>query len=115
MPGRSHEVIALTLYSRPGCHLCDEMKTVINRVAESTPLHLEEIDISSNADLEERYGLEIPVLFVAGKKAGGGKNRRGFWGGGGGKPEGGGGEGGGGEAGREERFFPLPRPPSPPS
>ena len=69
MPGRSHEVIALTLYSRPGCHLCDEMKTVINRVAQSTPLYLEEIDISSSADLEERYGLEIPVLFVAGKKA----------------------------------------------
>jgi len=62
-------VIALTLYSRPGCHLCDEMKTVINRVAQSTPLHLEEINISSRADLEERYGLEIPVLFVAGKKA----------------------------------------------
>ena len=69
MPGRSHQVIALTLYSRPGCHLCDEMKTVINRVAQSTPLQLEEIDISSSADLEERYGLEIPVLFVAGKKA----------------------------------------------
>ena len=69
MPGRSHQVIALTLYSRPGCHLCDEMKTVINRVAQSTPLHLDEIDISSRADLEERYGLEIPVLFVAGKKA----------------------------------------------
>ena len=62
-------MIALTLYSRPGCHLCDEMKAVINRVAQSTPLHLEEIDISSRADLEERYGLEIPVLFVAGKKA----------------------------------------------
>jgi len=62
-------VIALTLYSRPGCHLCDEMKTVINRVGQSTPLYLEEIDISSSADLEERYGLEIPVLFVAGKKA----------------------------------------------
>ena len=69
MPGRSHEVITLRLYSRPGCHLCDEMKTVINRVAQSTPLYLEEIDISSSADLEERYGLEIPVLFVAGKKA----------------------------------------------
>ena len=69
MPGRSRQVIALTLYSRPGCHLCDEMKTVINRVAQSTPLHLDEIDISSRADLEERYGLEIPVLFVAGKKA----------------------------------------------
>jgi len=69
VPGCSHQVIALTLYSRPGCHLCDEMKTVINRVGQSTPLYLEEIDISSSADLEERYGLEIPVLFVAGKKA----------------------------------------------
>ena len=67
MPGRSHEVIALTLYSRPGCHLCDEMKAVINRVARSTPLHLEENDISGSAVLETRYGLEIPVLVVAGK------------------------------------------------
>jgi len=69
VPSCNDQVIALTLYSRPGCHLCDEMKTVINRVAQSTPLHLEEIDISSRADLDERYGLEIPVLFVAGKKA----------------------------------------------
>jgi len=62
-------VITLTLYSRPGCHLCDEMKAVINRVAQSNPLQLEEIDISANADLEARYGLEIPVLMVEGKKA----------------------------------------------
>ena len=62
-------MITLTLYSRPGCHLCDEMKAVINRVAQSNPLRVEEIDISTSADLEERYGLEIPVLFVAGKKA----------------------------------------------
>jgi len=66
---RRHQVITLTLYSRPGCHLCDEMKAVINRVAQSNPLRVEEIDISTSADLEERYGLEIPVLFVAGKKA----------------------------------------------
>jgi glutaredoxin len=62
-------VITLTLYSRPGCHLCDEMKAVINRVAQSNPLQLEEIDISAEADLEARYGLEIPVLMVEGKKA----------------------------------------------
>ena len=62
-------MITLTLYSRPGCHLCDEMKAVIHRVAESTPLQLEEIDISTSHDLEERYGLEIPVLEVGGKKA----------------------------------------------
>ena len=69
MPGGGRQVIALTLYSRPGCHLCDEMKAVINRVAESTPLQLEEIDISTSHELEERYGLEIPVLMVEGKKA----------------------------------------------
>ncbi len=62
-------MIALTIYSRPGCHLCDEMKAVINRVAQSIPLQLEEIDISTSRELEERYGLEIPVLMVEGKKA----------------------------------------------
>ena len=62
-------MIALTLYSRPGCHLCDEMKTVIARVAARVPIALEEIDISSDPALEERYGLEIPVLLVEGKKA----------------------------------------------
>jgi glutaredoxin len=62
-------MIALTIYSRPGCHLCDEMKAVVQRVAQSIPLQLEEIDISTSSELEERYGLEIPVLMVEGKKA----------------------------------------------
>ena len=62
-------MIRLTLYSRPGCHLCDEMKAVIDRVATTVPLSLEVIDISADADLEARYGLEIPVLLVDGKKA----------------------------------------------
>jgi thiol-disulfide isomerase/thioredoxin len=64
-------VIVLTIYSRPGCHLCDEMKTVVQRVVRSvaTPITIAEIDISTAADLEARYGLEIPVLLVDGKKA----------------------------------------------
>ena len=62
-------MIALTLYSRPGCHLCDQMKDVVKRVARSIPLQLEEIDISTSRELEDRYGLEIPVLLVEGKKA----------------------------------------------
>ena len=69
MPRRARDVIAVTIYSRPGCHLCDEMKAVVARVARSVPLALEEIDISSDPELEERYGLEIPVLMIAGKKA----------------------------------------------
>jgi len=64
-------VIALRLYTRPGCHLCDDMKAQIQRVAKATntPIALEEVDISTDADLETRYGLEIPVLVVNGKKA----------------------------------------------
>ena len=66
-------MIALTvsLYSRPGCHLCDEMKAVVQRVARASevPITIEEIDISMDPDLEARYGLEIPVLLVDGRKA----------------------------------------------
>jgi len=65
-------VIALTIYSRPGCHLCDEMKALISRVAQSMPsrpVEIVEIDISGDPALEALYGLEIPVLLVEGKKA----------------------------------------------
>jgi hypothetical protein len=44
------------------------MKAVVARVAASTPVALEEIDISDNAELERKYGLEIPVLLVKGTK-----------------------------------------------
>ena len=59
----------LVVYSKPGCHLCDEMKTVIARVGRSRPLVVEEVDISGDASLEALYGLEIPVLMVNGRKA----------------------------------------------
>ena len=63
--------MVLTIYSRPGCHLCDEMKAVVHRITReaSTPITVEEIDISTDPELEARYGLEIPVLLVDGKKA----------------------------------------------
>ena len=61
-------MIPVTIYSRPGCHLCDDMKAIVQRVASTIPLALEEIDISTDSELEQLYGLEIPVLFVAGKK-----------------------------------------------
>jgi thiol-disulfide isomerase/thioredoxin len=66
-----YESLKLTIYSRPGCHLCDEMKALVQRVARSAPgaIRIEEIDISTDPDLEARYGVEIPVLFVDGKKA----------------------------------------------
>jgi len=62
-------VISVTIYSRPGCHLCDHMKTLVQHVARTIPLALQEIDISKDPALEAQYGLEIPVLMVEGKKA----------------------------------------------
>jgi thiol-disulfide isomerase/thioredoxin len=61
-------VTAVTLYSRPGCHLCDDMKAVVERVARHVPLTVSVVDISSDQQLEALYGLEIPVLLVDGRK-----------------------------------------------
>jgi hypothetical protein len=45
------------------------MKAVVERVAGSRPIAIEVVDISADPQLEARYGLEIPVLLVNGKKA----------------------------------------------
>ena len=62
-------MIAVTLYSRPGCHLCDDMKAVVQRVGQGMPIAMEIVDISTDPELKAQYGLEIPVLLVNGKKA----------------------------------------------
>ena len=45
------------------------MKTVVERLARRVPMTIEEIDISLDPALERRYGTEIPVLLVDGRKA----------------------------------------------
>ena len=63
-------MITIAIYSRPGCHLCEEMKAVVQRVVqrEHAAVTIDEIDISTDPSLESRYGLEIPVLMVEGRK-----------------------------------------------
>ena len=56
----------LTLYTRPGCHLCDEMKAVIRRVRAQVACGLTEVDISPDPALVRRYGHDIPVLLADG-------------------------------------------------
>jgi glutaredoxin len=62
--------LALIIYSRPGCHLCDEMKAVVTRAIDrsSTAARLEEINVETDADLERQFGLEVPVLLLNGRK-----------------------------------------------
>jgi glutaredoxin len=57
---------AITLLSRPGCHLCDEARSVIARVAADFGVPWEERDITrSDSDLRE-YGEQIPVTLIDG-------------------------------------------------
>src|SRR5262245_43907012 len=52
--------MVLTLFSRPGCHLCDDMKAIVARVVRSRPeVSIEEVDISTDPALEAQYGTEI--------------------------------------------------------
>jgi len=60
---------ALVIYTRKDCCLCDEMKAVIRQVAAQTPLALAEIDVDGSPEFQEKYGREVPVLFINGHKA----------------------------------------------
>jgi len=56
----------VTLYSKPGCHLCEEMKAEIARANCSDSYELCEINIETDHDLLTRYRFDIPVLLVNG-------------------------------------------------
>lgn len=59
----------IRLYTRRDCCLCEEMKEVVRDVAEEIPLEVEEVDVDSGPDLMEKFGGEVPVLFIDGRKA----------------------------------------------
>ena len=53
---------AVTLYGRPGCHLCDEAREALLRVRSDTPFELLEVDIEDDDELFKRYLERIPVV-----------------------------------------------------
>jgi glutaredoxin len=59
----------VTLYTRPGCHLCEEAKAAIAPVLGEFGAVLREVNIDEHADLKERYGWDIPVIFIGQHKA----------------------------------------------
>jgi Glutaredoxin-like domain (DUF836) len=58
----------LTLIGKPGCHLCEEMRAVVEPVLAGTALELLELNVEDRPDLEARYVLEIPVLLLDGRE-----------------------------------------------
>ena len=58
----------VTLYTRPGCHLCEDARVVVARVCQELGESFTEVDISIDPDLQDRYGEEIPVTLVDGRQ-----------------------------------------------
>jgi glutaredoxin len=58
----------LTLYSRPGCHLCDDARAALERVRARAPFSLREVDITTDDDLHRRYLERIPVVCLEGEE-----------------------------------------------
>jgi len=61
--------VPVVLYGAPGCHLCDVAKELLERQREQLDFSLEVVDISGDPELEAAYREQIPVVFVAGRKA----------------------------------------------
>ena len=59
-------MIRLMMLSRPGCHLCEEMRREVDALLADKPHEWEVIDIDTDPDLAKRYGDSIPILFVNG-------------------------------------------------
>ncbi|MCF6471026.1 glutaredoxin family protein [Nonomuraea sp. MG754425] len=56
----------ITLLGKPGCHLCEDARQVIARVAGELGVPWEEVSIDSSAELREKYWEMIPVTLIDG-------------------------------------------------
>ena len=59
----------ITVYSRPGCHLCDEAKAQIAPLLKEFGARLTEINIDEDPELRARYDYDVPVIFLGARKA----------------------------------------------
>jgi glutaredoxin len=61
-------VTLVTLYGKPGCHLCEEARGAVGAVRAEREFELREVDVSADPGLHREYGERIPVLEVDGEE-----------------------------------------------
>jgi glutaredoxin len=54
----------VTLYGRRGCHLCEEARLLLERLAPRIGFRVQEVDVDSNLDLLARYDVLVPVVAI---------------------------------------------------
>jgi len=59
-------VTAVTLYTRVGCHLCEEAEQVLRAEQAMTAFALELVDVDREVELARRYGVRVPVVAIDG-------------------------------------------------
>jgi glutaredoxin len=67
-PEAPRETLDVTLYTREGCHLCEEAKSQMAPLLAEFGARLREIDIDADPQLRDLYNLDVPVIFVDGRK-----------------------------------------------
>jgi glutaredoxin len=58
----------VVLYGKPGCHLCEDARAVVESVCAELGEEWTEVDITTDPELMRKYGEEIPVTLVDGKQ-----------------------------------------------
>ncbi|HJQ69711.1 MAG TPA: glutaredoxin family protein [Blastocatellia bacterium] len=61
-------MIKVVIYTRPGCHLCEEAKAIIQEARAERPFSLEEVNIDLDPQAADLYRYDIPVIFINGVK-----------------------------------------------
>ena len=61
--------MTVTLYTRRGCHLCDEAKQAIESARRRSAFEYQEFDIDADPKLREIYNEEVPVITIDGARA----------------------------------------------
>ena len=56
----------ITIYSRPGCHLCDDAQNVLESLCEELNFEIEVINIDEDAELIKLYSDQVPVIHIDG-------------------------------------------------
>ena len=59
---------AVTVYTRPGCHLCEDAKSQIAPLLRAAGITLQEVNIDADPALRAQYDFDVPVIFVGARK-----------------------------------------------
>ncbi len=62
--GRRRDVV---MYTRQGCHLCEQAWEALERAARRYPLNLQKVDVDTDAALAEQHGQHVPVVVIDGQ------------------------------------------------